>query len=457
MGRKTDSNLSRQGLMDLGQFQNYDLITILLFSAIALSAFAAIFFWSLKRYEIAIILLLLTPWVNWLFSSNGLNGPEEMLVVGTATYIRISIVVLIGIIGFFSFFKTRSLSHERLPSYLVLFGVFLIYALVSSIYSIDMQYSIVRSVEFLAFFGFLLGFFSWLTNNSRLTLSMDIFFWIIICGIVINTLSLLFLPNLAWYWNAPNRFQGLTGHPNTLGALCMISYPVLLWKYQHIQHRYKIWVALVLCAVIMLHLFSGSRASLAASVFGFTVWYSLLNNKALALILIFMTFFGSVFLLQVKPSSFERSESKRITDFTGRSDFWLGSIELIKERPLFGYGYDVGGKIWDDPRFNKNQYLWIGSSRTSLHNGYLNIAIGLGITGLLIWAFFIIPPIWRCLQLPSSYYKAFILVILFQALLINFFETSITSSRGQVSLVFWFCWILALRLPYLATQKNIDK
>jgi len=168
--------------------------------------------------------------------------------------------------------------------------------------------------------------------------------------------------------------------------------------------------------------------------------------------------FSVSFLILTKPASLKRSDAG-ITALTGRTEFWKGCLLLIKERPIQGYGYGVAGKVWQDPRFQREgEFLWTGSAKSSLHNGYLSLAIGLGVVGLLIWMIFLSIPIWQVLSLRSSPYKAFILAMVFQQLVLNFFESALSSgSQIYTSLVFWFFLIVAGRLPLLLGQSFHSK
>lgn len=65
----------------------------------------------------------------------------------------------------------------------------------------------------------------------------------------------------------------------------------------------------------------------------------------------------------------------RSTDFTGRLDVWDKYLEVIRERPIFGYG--------DSPYFYINN-LYIPHA----HNYYLNIVVEFGLIGLIIYLVF---------------------------------------------------------------------
>jgi len=436
-------------------------ILILLFFTVSLTVISLLFC-SIRRYEVAIAMILLSPWAHWLFMPNVQESLEEIMTAGPGTYVRISMVALAGVIGLFQFLKSRTSGRRNAPFYLLLFGVFVLFALLSTVYSIDKRYTFVRSAEFIFFFCFLLGFHYWLKDKTRLDKTLNIYFMIMTCGIVINIIALLLFPDRVWWWRVPERCKGLLDHPNTLGAFCMLSYPVLMWKYPRLNSIGKVSILFLFCIVLFIHILSGSRASLAASIFGFLLWLLIqnkfsLNSFAKILSFVLIISFGIVLLLQSKPRSFRR-EVADITDLTGRTEFWRGCIQLVKEKPILGYGYGVGGKIWNDPRFYRpEQFLWVGSARSSLHNGYLSIAIGMGATGLLIWLSFMLIPIWQVLCLSPCGYKTLIVVILFQGLLLNFFETSIASgSQVITSLVFWVFLIMAGRLPFLLSPGRTD-
>ena len=58
-------------------------------------------------------------------------------------------------------------------------------------YSIDRFYTFTRASQFIAFFGFLLGLFYWLKDSSDLDKVLNIYFGVIILGVIINILSLV--------------------------------------------------------------------------------------------------------------------------------------------------------------------------------------------------------------------------------------------------------------------------
>lgn len=234
----------------------------------------------------------------------------------------------------------------------------------------------------------------------------------------------------------------------------MVSYPILLWEYTRRGVVGKSLIAVMALMLLGMHILSGSRTTLAASLAGFALWQVILNRKALFILVVSLILFGGYFLMQSRLPSFERQESSQITYLTGRTEFWTGSVALAMERPILGYGYGVEGKVWEDPRFQSEKVrLWLGSAKSSLHNGYLSVLIGLGTVGLVLWLAALFPPVLGVVSAPVSPSKAVILVILMQVLMVNLFETVITTSRTLESITFWVFWTLAIRYRDFTAQE----
>ena len=108
--------------------------------------------------------------------------------------------------------------------------------------------------------------------------------------------------------------------------------------------------------------------------------------------------------------------------------------------------------------YKEGQALWAGNAKSSLHNGYLSLAISLGVVGLGVWLVFVSIPTWQVMSLKSSPYRAFTLTMIFQLLILNFAESALASgSQIYTSLIFWFFLIIAARMPQLLGQQLHSK
>ncbi len=69
---------------------------------------------------------------------------------------------------------------------------------------------------------------------------------------------------------------------------------------------------------------------------------------------------------------------------TGRTDLWASLIEAVGERWPFGYGYQ---SFWTDSGRVTSVYRDSGVQLGSAHNGYLDVALSLGVVGLILTMF----------------------------------------------------------------------
>jgi O-antigen ligase len=94
--------------------------------------------------------------------------------------------------------------------------------------------------------------------------------------------------------------------------------------------------------------------------------------------------FAVTFIL---PASHDYLDRGDVTSFTGRQVAWDFARQSIKERPLFGYGFEVEGQILLSQYFPGWDDVWSDGYQSSLHNGFLSRAVSLGIPALLLWLF----------------------------------------------------------------------
>ena len=415
-----------------------------------LFSIATITLWSFKRYDVAVFLVGLSPWLSALFIP---PYSDDLLEATLGSYLRIGILLWMGMVGAIQYIRFRLSHRENAPFHFVLFGLFLLFALISTSYSIDPKFSFIRSCSFIALFGFLIGLHCWLKDVQRFEQVLNTIFLLVCFFIIIDAMSVVIFPERAWGWEVNNRFQGLWTHPNTMGSICMISYPILLWKYSRCSPIKKSMIILLMIILGSMHLLTGSRGSLLATFFGTFVWLFVQKKKVKIMLLMGLIGILTLSIIYFRPPSFGREEGAKFTDLTGRKQFWSGSYTLLMERPILGFGYGIEGKIWEDPRFfESKETLWSGSAKTSLHNGYISIAIGLGITIFFIWCIVLFFPLWQSMSLPSNEYKAFAYAVMIMCMVLNFFESVITDTSSLAAILFWIAWVLAGKLQTLGIK-----
>ncbi len=424
---------------------------IILYLAGILGILAAGYFYlSLKNFEAAILTVILSPWISALFvyDMTKRTGISETTY---GSYIRISVLVLVGCIGLVKYTQTIIKTREKLPFEFRLLTIFIILAMVSSFYSIDPFFTSVRAGSFLFFFLFLIAFYVWLSDSKKVKITFDLMFWLIIVISIANLAALLLLGKRVWLGTADARFAGLWAHPNMLGSFCMISYPIIYWKFLRSTISNKILIIGLSAILLFMHYLTGSRTSLLLSFFGIALCLLLQRNKINFIIaLLIAVFLGTLIITHTNfLKIFERDSGSgnSLTTLTGRTDLWEASFLLIKERPLEGYGFAVDGKIFSDYRFyNPKLMLWSGTTRLSLHNGYLSVAVGLGILGVLLWIILLLIPYFRFLFMLEDNYRPPLIALLSMLFVSNLVESSINAGSSISAIFFWIAWAIGSKM-----------
>ena len=90
----------------------------MLMAAIAMLGGISVLLFCWRCYEIAIGLILLSPWVNWLLNANVAKTAEETIAVGKSSYLRILLVALVGSCGAVQFLRSWFTGQVRnFPKY----------------------------------------------------------------------------------------------------------------------------------------------------------------------------------------------------------------------------------------------------------------------------------------------------------------------------------------------------
>lgn len=143
------------------------------------------------------------------------------------------------------------------------------------------------------------------------------------------------------------------------------------------------------------------------------------------------------------------------SSFTGRADIWKYAFSAFMQHPLTGYGYTA---FWDTVNLSATDEAgWVTTAPHS-HNSYLDLALTIGLPGLLlVMAVFAILPL-RNFQIVQQNAKDDPLALLFVAIWlfgINFgvMETFLLNRQDPT----WFVFVVAVAgLHYLARFRTND-
>ncbi|MCS3728546.1 O-antigen ligase [Bradyrhizobium betae] len=143
--------------------------------------------------------------------------------------------------------------------------------------------------------------------------------------------------------------------------------------------------------------------------------------------------------------------------FTGRSDVWQFALAAVAEKPIIGHGYAA---FWDDvtARQTAQGAEWATSAAHS-HNSYLELAVTIGLPGLLLVALvFVLAPL-RNFQSAQAHNRSGALAKLFLTIwLFGLYygttETFLLERQNPI----WFMFALAVAgLHFLARFQCVDQ
>lgn len=187
-------------------------------------------------------------------------------------------------------------------------------------------------------------------------------------------------PELAGMWS------GIFGHKNELGY--MMAWSAGFFLHLALSESRFRWLRLTLFGLsICLIILSRSTTSLTIvlTMISLLPLYKLSTNNNYKLQIIGISFVvivlisGSI-LIFGNAETIVGTSGKDLT-LNGRTDLWEPVLTKILERPFFGYGF---AGFWNS-KFASNIRLtheWASNS----HNGFLEIMLDLGISGLVIFA-----------------------------------------------------------------------
>lgn len=237
---------------------------------------------------------------------------------------------------------------------------------------------------------------------------------------------------------------------NTYGVLAfLLSFFPTLYYIKYSNKYTPAGYIIILLLNIKIHNLTNTRSiilGISFTVLTYLLWGVISKNKTFfnfyfLTLVIFVFLFTIIYPnLDTYLGSFQKLNNliieltgKRI--LSGRNEIWNFLILLIKEKPFFGYGAGVSLNTFFD-------------TTLSAHNLYLQIALQVGILGLVCFVVFLFL-LWRqfwnnrnrkVIRFSASF---FIGILIYQTL-----EVSLLQNNFSLSLIQWFIIGLSLSMSY---------
>jgi exopolysaccharide production protein ExoQ len=232
-------------------------------------------------------------------------------------------------------------------------------------------------------------------------------------------------------WDPGYRFAGTLSHPNLQGLNCALLFLSGLSLVQGLR-RWRLRVALAIPFACLL--LTRSRTSLAALLGAalFYVFLSLLRGRPLVLAAwlclaataaVSAAWIGKTSRVVEDTVSLGREDSELVT-LQGRTDIWREAFVFVRARPMLGFGYDA---FWSEKHIVEFSNA-LGWRIVNAHSTYLDMLLGIGAIGLLVFVCLLGLGIWRATKVAvwsGSSADSFTATLLVFCALHSFLETTI--------------------------------
>ncbi|MDP3334167.1 MAG: O-antigen ligase family protein [Methylococcaceae bacterium] len=257
------------------------------------------------------------------------------------------------------------------------------------------------------------------------------------------------------------RWRGLTGHPNSLGIICLFTTWVctcVLFNSKNSKWVYLLAVVTLAGLFYCLHK-ADSMTSLILSIAlllgisGFSLMNSSSRNTKLikTVVCIFLFIIGLLFIYIQHPEIFTVKYFfhliGRNENLSGRTSLWEIGLKGHEAKPFLGWSFD------NLRSFMSNFKLGYGQ----LHNGYLDLLVRGGYISIFLFILVISQLILSIIKQALDNNKDYLIVLsLFTAVLIhNITEASIMSNSSLTWLMFLISYFTSLLTNKYIKQKII--
>jgi len=254
-------------------------------------------------------------------------------------------------------------------------------------------------------------------------------------------------------------WRGLFAHKNQAGGMMAVFVFIGLFVA---RTRSSLLGTLIVSLSLVFLVASYSKTSLFLLPVVFVISLFLANVRRPALGLLFGI--GGVVLINVVSIGSIFFDAVRdalglVVDpsFTGRTAIWQFAVERLAERPLTGYGFSA---FWGTEHvvYGMSQSSSWASSATDAHNAYLNLALTVGVPGLLlVLVWILVLPILDFTKRPERRDDDDPLALLFlRVWLFVVYASSFESLLFQPSGELWFLFVMAIfGLRFLSRSRAV--
>jgi hypothetical protein len=336
-----------------------------------------------------------------------------------------------------------------------LYAWYFVWCAITISYSLAPSFSVARMFTALLAFGGL-SLIAWQVEGPEDVIrALTPMFWACAVFVALVALSAVALPK-SFVWVVPTeadaesagnviRFCSIFNGPNEIGGLMLVTVGGAAVLWPHSRGGRRLLLAFVILMALGAAALADSRTPFVALMVGATCWFVWKYRARAVIILLFLALVLAVSNLKIASDSYFARGN--VSTLTGRTNVWQFAIGQIKQRPLLGYGYEVGGAILKSRYFPIWWGPWDMGPQSSLHNGYIDRAVCVGIPALLLWLFIVLRPWYVVLRRKDDPWglKPLVFWMVIPMLVHNFAEASISDCFGLIGAGFFLIWAISER------------
>jgi O-antigen ligase len=344
-----------------------------------------------------------------------------------------------------------------------LYVLYFAWAACTVVYSLAPAYSAARLGDAVLTFCAISVAVLHVESDEDVTRMMEHF--LIGCGVfvVIVAASAVLLPR-SITWTVPDkfaegvqveRFVGILNGPNTVGGLMLITVGPALAFWNRVSGGKRTVLAILSALALGIAALADSRSPFIALAGGITLYLVWRYRAKGVLMLVAAVIVGILAMPLFGRNIGDYIARGDVGTLTGRTEMWQFVIHAIEQHPLRGYGYEVAGAILMSKYFP----IWYGpydlGPQSSVHNGYLSHAAGVGIPATLFWLFITLRPwffLFRQKEDPWNL-KPVVLLVVIPLMIDNLTEAAVGDFLGIEGLLFGLAFVIGERYRLFALEQ----
>jgi exopolysaccharide production protein ExoQ len=392
--------------------------------------------------------------IAWMFLANGAVFPLLLSEPGSADYtddarlvLRLLVLPSMALAPLLVLSRPCAVSGQLLRHPLLPF--ILLWVWCSAAWSLDPETTVRRAAALTAYT--LIA--CWLAVAYPPAALLRRLTWIFLAQLVLTVVFAVAVPGLA-YMPDDHLLRGIFTHKNVLGQTLVFAFILLLlgWRFRAVPKPVALG-GMALAAGLAVPAGSATALLLLALLLAVQLLPAILSlpprRRAAALLLLVgagsFALLGGVLLLEPLVAVLGRDLT-----FTGRTDLWAYVVSMIGHRPLLGYGYAVFFDLASVARYVEDALRW---KVPNAHNGFLEVALGLGLPGALAVTLLLLGGLRRAVAElaaadsdPKRHAASFGLLYLTVYLIRNVVESDVLG-QSQLS------WVLAVVAVLVAAPR----